>query len=254
MILVIIGFSVLIFSIWNHLLLKRHLKNFLNNYRHTSSLTDEKYFELKSKQEYIIATSTIIFAVISFIGFSSIKELKSQLHTQIESEIKRIDTLKTSADSTSTTFVNLNIKGKTLQDSFRSALELVEVIKKRVSSISSKDVIRQNIFIIDPFVIDQFPLLTNNKDKGYRLIKFNNLKTISGQALPKFSNAPSVICFSSTNSSVVIKDITNNGFKINPQAYQRLVTESSSDIEQTGTSKLSLWISQKSSNDVGVNF
>jgi hypothetical protein len=102
-----IGASVLIFSVWNHVLIRRHLKGFRNNHRHTSSLTDEKYFELKSKQEYIIAASAIIFAVLSFIGFSSIKDLRSELNTQIENDIKRLDTLKRSADSTTHTYLNL---------------------------------------------------------------------------------------------------------------------------------------------------
>jgi hypothetical protein len=141
-----IGASVLIFSVWNHVLIRRHLKGFRNNHRHTSSLTDEKYFELKSKQEYIIAASAIIFAVLSFIGFSSIKDLRSELNTQIENDIKRLDTLKRSADSTTHTYLNLNVQGRTLQDSFRAALSIVDVIRSRHFP-SLKRILSDKIFL-----------------------------------------------------------------------------------------------------------
>lgn len=244
-ILGIIGVSVLIFSIWNHFLIRRHLKKFNGSFRHSSSLTDEKYFELKSKQEYIIAASAIVFAVLSFIGFSTFKDLKSELYSKIEDQIKRLSVLDSSARNTSKTFIDLNVQGRTLQDSFRSALNLVDVLKNRVASISNKDIIKQNIFIIDPFNVERFPLSKGKNDNGYRIVKFNQLTTASGVKLPDFRTAPSVFCFSNISSSVAIKEITAEGFKVNPNAFQFLALESSISDNDLGSSTLSLWISQK---------
>jgi hypothetical protein len=88
----------------------------------------------------------------------------------------------------------------------------------------------------------------NERDKGYRLIRFKDLTTVSGQQLPDFNQAPSVICFSSTSSSVAIKDITTNSFKLNPQAFTAFVSEESLSQSETGKPKFNLWISQKGSD------
>ena len=244
-ILAVIGLSVLIFSIWNHILIRRHLNQFRNNYRHNSSLTDEKYFELKSKQDYIIAASTIIFALISFVGISSIKDIKSEINSQMESEKKKIEALNTSADSTNKSFDGLKLKGKDLQDSVRSALSLVDALKVRVGGILEKDVIKQNIFIVDPLRIGDFPHSKEKDLENYRIIKFKELETISGQKLPIFKVPPSIICFSTTSSSLIVKDVTTEGFKITPDGYSYLVTEASGAVIAGDEVKFSLWISQK---------
>lgn len=246
-ILLIIGISVLIFSIWNHILIKRHLKQFKNNYRQVSSLTDEKYFELKSKQDYIIAASAIIFAVLSFIGFSSIKDIKTEMNLQMAEEKKKIESLNSSADSTNNSFKGLNLKGKDLQDSVRSAMNLVDALKLRVGSILGKDVIKQNIFIVDPLKIGDFPHSKEKYFEDFRVVKFKDLMTISGQKLPIFKVPPSIMCFSTTSSSIIVKDVTAEGFKINPQGYSYLATESSKAVIEGDEVKFSLWISQKKS-------
>lgn len=237
-ILAVIGLAALIFSFWSFWLIKKHLQQFKTNYRHISTLTDEKYFELKSRQDYIIAVSTIVFALLSFIGYTSINNIKKELASQVEKESQNLKSLKDTATENLTT---LKLTGRTYEDSVRNALKLVAALKKEIGAISNKDVIKQNIFIVDPLRIGDFP-----KDKltETRIIKFNSLTTISGEKLPEFRIPPSIVCFSTTNSLLIVSEVTTQGFKIRPELY----TYSEINEETHGTSvQFSLWISQKPS-------
>jgi hypothetical protein len=244
-ILIIIGVSVLIFSVWGHILLRKHLKSFKNSFRHVSTLTDERYFELKSKQEYIIAASTIIFAVLSFIGFSSIKEIKSEINSQMATEKSRIDSLNNSANITKGSYSDLEIRGKDLADSVRNAMRFVAALKGRIGKISEKDVIRQNIFIVDPLRLGDFPHSKEKNLEDFRVVNFKNLRSISGQVLPSFNIPPSIVCFSSNGAIISIRDVTTEGFKINPFSYSVFVTEDSKVSNTDSDVRFSVWISQK---------
>lgn len=85
-ILVIIGIIALVFSIWSFQLVRRHINQFRGSYRFTSSLTDEKYFELKSKQEFIVYAAAVAVGILTFVGFTSIKEIKTELNNQFAAE------------------------------------------------------------------------------------------------------------------------------------------------------------------------
>lgn len=253
-VLAIIGFSVLIFSYWSFRLIQKHVRRFNNSHKFSQSLNDEKYFELKARQDYIIASSAIIFAVLSFVGFASIKDIKTEMNEQMSAETKRLNKLNSSASETLTSFQGIEIKGNDLQDSMRSAMELVSILKNRVGQIFRKDIINQNIFIVDPFKINDFPLVNNNEPEGYREIKFKRLTTISGQKLPIFTIPPSVMCFSIDGTTVFITEITTEGFKVSPQTFLSIAVEDSKTDINPSSKKFSLWISQKSGKDFSDDF
>jgi hypothetical protein len=245
-ILTVIGLAVLVFSIWSHLLIRRHIRN---KWTHeiTGTLADEKYFELKSKQEFIIATSTIIFALISFIGFSSISEIKKNLNDQIATERKKVDSLRQVANNS---LDNLELRGKDYKDSVLFGLKLLKELRKRYLELSDKDIIRQNIFIVDDLKIGDFKKV----DYFFRIVNFKDLKTVSGQRLPDFKTPPSIIVFSSTSSELRVDEVSQNSFKISPfMSTDSKVAKTEEDI------RFCVWISQKPSisafsNDFGKEF
>ncbi len=241
LILIFIGLSVFVFSLWTLISIKRHLSKLKNNYKFGSSFTDERYFELKSKQEYIIAISAVIFSIISFIGYTSIENIKKDMSERMQTEINRLDTL--------------HKYGKTYEDSVRGAFKILNNLKRNMQSLSAKDVINQNIFIVDPLRLNNFPYLNNNKDKsGIRVIKFENLETITGNKLPKFKAPPSVVCFSSSGlTPLYISNVTGEGFHISIPQVQYLVTEESKSYAEEKDIKFSIWISQKPSKKRGFD-
>lgn len=247
--LFVIAVAVLIFSYWSFAIIKKHVNRFNNNFKHSSSLSDEKYFELKTKQEYIIAASALIFSVISFMGVSSIKEIKKDLNNSLATETKKLENLGRTAEVTNESFSGLSIKGKTIEDSLRSAMNLVEKLKRRVSEISSKDVINLNIFIVDPLVVGDFPIAKEKYYADFRQIKFNTLKTISGDKLPDFKVPPSIICFPSNNATIRVTDITKDGFKISADMFDYITSENAPNPIKPENVRFSVWISQKSTGE-----
>lgn len=237
-VLTLIGFVVLVFSAWSFHILRRHLKQFKNNYQHSSSLTDQKYLELKTRQEFIIASSTIIFALITFLGISSYDDMKSELDSQLKQQKDSIQVLSKRAMDD---YLGLQEIGTTYKDSVYNTLKMVSVLNKKMKELSAKDVLNQNIFIIDPLRMGDFPEDKNDKwGEGFRVIKFSSLTTISGQKLPVFKIPPSVICFSSNLGGLSIKEITNDGFILQLHSFYP-----SSPTDQGENVKFAAWISQK---------
>lgn len=231
-ILFFIGTAVLVFSTWTFLLVRKHIKK---SWTHElkGSLADEKYFELKSRQEYIIAVSTIVFALISYIGFSSISDIKNTINEQLATEKLKVDSLSKLANNN---FMNLELKGKDYKDSVIIGLKLVNALKERYKQLASKDIIKQDIFIVDDLTIGDFKKV----DDFFRLVKFGDLTTISGQKLPVFKTPPSIVVFSSTSANPAIDQVTAQSFRISPFMYtESKVAQNEEQI------KFSVWISQK---------
>ena len=257
-ILIIIGAAVLIFSIWSHLIIRNHINKYNASGRVSQGLNDAKFFELKSRQDYIVAASALIFAVISFIGYGSITDIKSDLKKQFADETKRmdssynaqkakLDTMAGVADETNRTFSGLKIVGKDLKDSMRSALSLVSFLKNRVGQISKKDVIRQNLFIVDALRVGDFPDVQVKGFGEFKYVAFNKLTTISGQKLPVFSEAPSIVVFSRDGAMLTVKNLTNEGFSITPNMGMYLTAEEAKvpENENGNNIRFTVWISQK---------
>lgn len=249
-ILLIIGLAVLVFALWSFLIIKKHITKY-----NRSSLSDEKYFELKARQEYIIATSAIIFGVLSFLGYASVNEIKADLSSQFSAERESLDSLYKSeklkmdslhnyADEANAAFTGLKIEGKDLKDSMRSSLALINTLKFRIAEISKKEVIRQNLFIVDNLHIKDFPV-SKYKGEDFRYVSFKSLKTISGQDLPVFSEPPNIIVFTASGGQVAVTELSKNGFKIFP--YMGILM-SQDDIDKNIDDQnlsFSIWISQK---------
>lgn len=83
-ILLAIGVITFVFTYWNRVSISRHLKHFTS--RSSSSLADDKYFELRSKQEYIIAVAAIIVSLATFFGYQGLKTIKEDLNNEVQTE------------------------------------------------------------------------------------------------------------------------------------------------------------------------
>jgi hypothetical protein len=251
-VLIIIGVVVLIFSIWGFLIIRKHISKYNANQRVSQSLNGEKYYyELKARQDYIVAVSAIILALFSVLGYTSLKEIKSQISSDIESDvnkqvsakIKEVDSLSNDA---SLAFGGIKIEGKTLTDSMRSSLKFIVALSDKVAKIFEKEIIRQNLFIIDNLQIANFPI-NRYKGEDYRYIHFGNLRTVSGQKLPFFEESPSVIVFTTNGGEIAVEDITKEGLKVRP--WRGLPISSEEERENPNSDhlnlKFSIWISQK---------
>lgn len=250
-ILVIIGIITLVFSFWSFQIVRKHIRRSENNQQLSSSIADAKYFELKSKQEFIIYASAVVVGILTFIGFSSLKEIKNELSDQLRTERQKLDSLNKSALAN---YHSLASEGESYSDSVKDALKLVSLLRNRVIQISTKDIIKQNIYIVDPLKIGDFPFQKGN-DADFRMVKFKDLQTVSGQKLPTFKTPPSIICFSTTYSALFVQNVTTESFEIRPDMY----TVPANKPDNGEHVIFSVWISQKPSagsfnDDFSKNF
>jgi hypothetical protein len=75
------------FTIWNNVIIRR-------TGRRRSNLNDDRYYELKSKQEYIIALSAIVIAAFGIFGIKTIEDAKIEIRKQYQSEKDSLTFLK----------------------------------------------------------------------------------------------------------------------------------------------------------------
>ena len=240
LVFIIIGLAMLLFSFWNFTTLRR-----LSDQRRLPDiqLNDSKYFELKYKQEFLLAVFSIVIGVLIFVGYDSYKSLKENLQSNIEREIQpttekirsindsigdqqnRITTLTTDIASKSTSLeqlnklvANLNKEQATLKSKIATSKENVSDyqtsildITRRISEIKNKNIIKQELYLIKDIEYT-YPL----DYWEYKSFEFKDMQTVNGEKLPVFKDPPIIIPFSNDGLSYATKDITTTSFKIIP--------------------------------------
>jgi len=89
-IIILVGVSLLVFSIWNLISLKRLSKN---STKKDKQLNDSKYYELKYKSEFIIAVFSIVATVAGILGYNSITSAKNEIKADLLAKTKSIDSI-----------------------------------------------------------------------------------------------------------------------------------------------------------------
>jgi len=231
-VLIAIGIIACVFSALNYAQILRHIRQFKDNSRFTSSLTDAKYFELKTKQDFIISIGSILIALIVLIGYGTLNDIRKEYEDQAAVGRKQIDSI---TQLSIRRYLALDTLDDKYKGSVKEGLRTVDDLRKKLVQISKKDVIRQNIFIIDPLRMGDY----KKRKEDFRTIYFKDLVTISGTRLPKFLVEPSLICFSSNFAVMIVKDVTSESFKVRSDIYS----------DPTGENiKFSVWITQKPNN------
>lgn len=189
LVIALMALSMLVFTIWNHIVIRR-------TGRRRSNLNDDKYYELKNKQDYIIAVSAIIISSFGIFGMKTIEDGKNEIRNEYQAEKESLLNLKKASEALT---IELNSKKEELAG-----------IQKNVESLLKKNIIQQAIYIVGGIRMKDYP--GNSKD-GYYLVSYKGLKTISGERIPNFS-VPPVIFVSGIGAEPVVSDVTTTGFKI----------------------------------------
>lgn len=123
-ILTIIGSAILVLLIWN-LITLRSLQN--KTLRRDENLNDQKYFELKYKNEFLVAIFTVITTAAALLGYNSLKSVEASLSEDFNHKV----------DSTNRKIANISIQSDSLLKSFEN--KVGENIKQSNSRLESMD-------------------------------------------------------------------------------------------------------------------
>lgn len=237
LIFLIIGLAILVSNIWTIIGIKR-----LEKTRHfkDTQLNDSKYFELKYKQEFLLATFSIVIGVIVFIGYNSYSSLKENLKSDIEQKIasttKQIEAQKDSINNQQKELAALN---ETLQANLKKVTtvnDLVNLLEQQQGQLRNKlDNSKQSVTIYENSIKDLQSKISEIKNKNiikqelyivtnlkysydeyweYMKVSFDTLNTINNEKLPKFIEPPTIIPFTNNGVTMTIKDVTTKSFEI----------------------------------------
>lgn len=260
LIFLILGLGIVILNIWNLKGLKQLSKqrSFKNE-----QLNDSKYFELKYKHEFLVATFSIVIAVIVFVGYDSYKSIKETLKKDVEEQVsattKKIEIQKEQLNVqkvlTDSLGEKISINSQKVKD-FRDVVNVLELqqnqlknkikssresindyetsindLKVKILELKNKNVIKQELYIVKDLTYRGL-----NQSWDYQKIYFKDLKTISKEPLPNFKEPPILTPFTNSGLVLTIKNVTTTSFEI-------VVSNNTIPGELPDSILYSLWIS-----------
>ena len=211
------------FNIWNAINLKTIIKKPLRN---SDSLNDNKYWELKYKMQYMITVFSIILFVAAYFGFTSLQSVKTNLKTEIQASLDSTNRILENIEQKQ---LELNIKVATTDSSILEAENAIlglmgrekalsgslsmsdfslTKLMQRISELNSKNIIQQNIYIVDNV---EYSFDTYWEFKKYY---FKDLKSNTGQPLPAFKKPPFIFSVSNQGFTFALRKITSESFEM----------------------------------------
>lgn len=224
-ILVVFLLTFISFAIWNIANFKELLKKPL---RKDSELNDKKYWELKYKQEYMVAVFAVVVGVITWLGYHSISDIKQDVRAELASKLdstkKAIDSIEKRQSSVDSRLRNSDsilssaqniILGLTDRERYlNGSLNLrnldLAALKTRISEINEKNILQQNIYIVDNVEY------TFSENWEYKKYYYRDLLTNTGQRLPNFKKPPFILPVSNEGFTFSIQEVTTESFELIP--------------------------------------
>lgn len=210
---------VVTYLIWSVLTFRRTL-------REEKKLNDSRYYELRSKNEFLLACFATFVAVFSFMGYNSMNDLKESFKEEIDKSLSQAkDSLSVAiakaseshqmANSTANQFKELNGQYEYLLKSANGLRSSIDVVHLDLGKITEKGILNKDFFIISDLV------LTNNEvygTSGPRRFYFNKLQTKDQELLPAFNTVPTVFILPTKGTNPYIVSVTNEYVDISAEA------------------------------------
>ena len=197
--LIVLVIILIILSGWN----LKSLWDLKKFNRSKIELNDDKYYELKYKNEFITTIAIVVIGVGGFFGYKMSDEIN-----------KRADNLKTRLDSLDRliiakkdTLYTVETKTKILSDSLFQ-------ISNRISVISNKNIVKQDFYITDNLKFD----ITGAEVSSVRFY-FKRLKTLAGHPFPSFNKAPFLFIVPQNGANVTLVHLEKDYFDVECSSY-----------------------------------
>lgn len=229
-ILIVLLIALISSNVWNWF----SLRDLKKHNRSKQVITDERYYELKYKIEYITTIVVVVIGVGGFFGYKWFDGLKKDTADKLKNvtdlyDIK-FDSIDKKIESKKYTLNDYEAKQENIDKKVENSDKKLSVISNRIDIINKKSIIKQDFYIVDNL---KFPATENGN--WYARFYYKNLKTIGGDSLPFFKKSPFLIAVPENQFELTIKYIGREYFDI--ETYNRLGDDD--------TVKFSLMISQK---------
>jgi len=192
--LIVLAIILIILSGWN-LKSLYDLKKFNKS---KQKLVDDRYYELKFKNEFITTVAIVVISVGAFFGYRASDEIN-----------KRADNLKTRFDSLD---MSIKVKKDTINTYDSKAKDLDKKfadLSNKINVISNKNIVKQDFFIADNLKF-AFGTDTVETHRFY----FNRLKTLVGDPFPVFDKTPFLVVVPENGAVVTVIHLDKNYFEV----------------------------------------
>ena len=163
----------------------------------TTTFTDERYFELKFKLQFISSIGVIIISVFGYIGY----ENYNSLLIKTDEVTNKLAKVNNQIDDYDKKFEALNLYSKDIEKIMGVSKSDLKSLNTTIANIRDKNVLDKNFYFIDDLVLP-----SSNEKKFY----FKDLITSYGDRLPIFNKPPTILIAPSTGGNFFINKITTD--------------------------------------------
>lgn len=184
--LIIISFLLLLDVILLYLIQKNPITRKRNSF-------DKRYFELKFELRVLEAVAAILLFVGTFLGVSSLNEIKEDYKSDLEEEIR---ILRTTTGDLEKKVSNYAEALDSLKSEEGQSIENLSDVKREFGIINNKVTRTQEALKYSTriYVANNLTFKTDkNEEKRAQKYWFKDLRTIYGEKLPVFKTAPLVL-------------------------------------------------------------
>lgn len=230
MTIIIILLGVLIaFNIWN-LFTLRSIRNRRSN---EQQIGDARYYELKSKQEFLLTSFYLMVGIAAFLGFNSLDSIKENIKEDFDDKVSvqqntidelsddlavtdsTVNTYQRKIDDNKNLLSQLEDRQNRVQQSTHLSEQQASAILKRIQELNNNNLIKQEIYFVPNLLFE-----TSFDDDIYQKYYFKDLRTILGDKLPLFETPPSILPISNETGIIQVKKVTSESFELGVFSYE----------------------------------
>ena len=194
----------------------RKLKNQNNS---LENFTDDRYYELKYKLQFISSVGVIIIGVCGFLGYDSMNKFVSKyedktdsLNIKIKDYDSRISRINSELEINDTKIIaysnfikRINKSKNQFSSSLLASNKQLNSLTDTINIIKKRNILDKSFYVIDNlFYAEKLDEKENMPKKYY----FKDLSTILGDRLPIFDKKPIIFIIPQSGAEIIIKNVT----------------------------------------------
>ncbi|MFD1602995.1 hypothetical protein ACFSJW_07165 [Flavobacterium artemisiae] len=191
-----------------------------NNQNNTNGISDDRYYELKYKLQYVSSVGVIVIAVAGFFGLDKYENFVAQFKGKTDSldlKLKEYDKKLSLLDSSilmydskissyDKSLAKLDLGKVKFSKAMIASNKGLLQLKDTIDVIKKRNILDKSFYVINNLQVNN-PILPDN-GKLISRYYFKDLYTIIGDKLPEFEKPPVIFVVPQSLSNVVIVSLT----------------------------------------------
>lgn len=231
-ILLILAILLIISIVWNFFTWSSIKKSLSSNL----PLTDTRYFELKSRNDFMTAAFTFITGTIVFLGYNSLDNiqlnLKKDITDSLNTPLKAITDLSKKVEDAKNDIERIQKANKFIdefskknvytQSELQEKYDKLKVnssnLEQKLQAIGQKDLLKQQIYIVAGL---DFTLQHWHEGLNPTKYFYKDMKSVSGESLPTFNKPPIVFPITNDNGAELFSfENTKESIQIGSRSFE----------------------------------